>query len=134
MEGLIDKDFVGESDAIKKVLKTALKVAKDGDVNVLVTGENGTGKEIISRIIHYGSPRAEQVFAPVNSSAIPSTLLESEFFGHMKGAFTDAKDDKKGYFELANKGTLFLDEIADMPFSLQAKLLRAIEENKIKRG
>ncbi len=133
LEGLIDKDFVGESDDIKKVLKTALKVAKDGDVNVLVTGENGTGKEIISRIIHYGSPRAEQVFAPVNSSAIPATLLESEFFGHIKGAFTDAKDDKKGYFELANKGTLFLDEIADMPFSLQAKLLRAIEENKIKR-
>ncbi len=133
LEGLIDKDFIGESEAIKKVLKTALKAAKDGDVNVLVTGENGTGKEIISRIIHYGSPRAEQVFAPVNSSAIPSTLLESEFFGHVKGAFTDARDDKKGYFELTNKGTLFLDEIADMPFSLQAKLLRAIEENKIKR-
>ena len=133
LEGMIEKDFIGESRAIKQVLKIALKAAKDKDVNVLVTGENGTGKEIISRIIHYGSPRNEQVFAPVNSSAIPATLLESEFFGHMKGAFTDAKEDKKGYFELANNGTLFLDEIADMPFSLQAKLLRAIEENRVKR-
>ncbi|MCW3806675.1 sigma-54-dependent transcriptional regulator [Plebeiibacterium marinum] len=133
LEGIIEKDLIGESDAIKRVLKIALKAANDKDVNVLVTGENGTGKEIISRIIHYGSPRNEQVFAPVNSSAIPSTLLESEFFGHVKGAFTDAREDKKGYFELANNGTLFLDEIADMPFSLQAKLLRAIEENKIKK-
>ncbi len=133
LEGMIEKDFIGDSEAIKRVIKVALKAAKDKDVNVLVTGENGTGKEIISRIIHYGSPRNEQVFAPVNSSAIPSTLLESEFFGHVKGAFTDAREDKKGYFELANNGTLFLDEIADMPFSLQAKLLRAIEENKVKR-
>ncbi len=133
LEGMIEKDFIGESEAIKRVLKIALKAAQDKDVNVLVTGENGTGKEIISRIIHYGSPRKEQVFAPVNSSAIPSTLLESEFFGHVKGAFTDAREDKKGYFQMANNGTLFLDEIADMPFSLQAKLLRAIEENKIKR-
>ncbi|MCG8580057.1 MAG: sigma-54 dependent transcriptional regulator [Bacteroidales bacterium] len=133
LEGMIEKDFVGESEQIKKVLKMALKAAEDGDVNVLVTGENGTGKEIISRIIHFGSPRKKQVFAPVNSSAIPESLLESEFFGHVKGAFTDARDEKKGYFELANKGTLFLDEIADMPYALQAKLLRAIEENRIKR-
>ncbi|MBK3517395.1 sigma-54-dependent transcriptional regulator [Carboxylicivirga marina] len=133
LEGIIEKDFVGESEQIKKVLKMALKAAEDGDVNVLVTGENGTGKEIISRIIHFGSPRKKQVFAPVNSSAIPESLLESEFFGHVKGAFTDARDEKKGYFELANKGTLFLDEIADMPYALQAKLLRAIEENRIKR-
>ncbi|MCU4164476.1 sigma-54-dependent transcriptional regulator [Carboxylicivirga caseinilyticus] len=133
LESMIEKDFIGDSPQIKKVLKMALKAAEDGDVNVLVTGENGTGKEIISRIIHYGSPRKKKVFAPVNSSAIPATLLESEFFGHVKGAFTDAKDEKKGYFELANKGTLFLDEIADMPYSLQAKLLRAIEENMIKR-
>ncbi|SMO79661.1 two component, sigma54 specific, transcriptional regulator, Fis family [Saccharicrinis carchari] len=133
LEGMIEKDFIGESTAIKKVIKIALKAAQDNDVNVLVTGENGTGKEIISRIIHYGSPRMQQVFAPVNSSAIPATLLESEFFGHVKGAFTDAREDKKGYFELANKGTLFLDEIADMPFSLQAKLLRVIEENKVKK-
>lgn len=133
LENMIEKDFIGDSPQIKQVLKMALKAAEDGDVNVLVTGENGTGKEIISRIIHYGSPRKKHVFAPVNSSAIPATLLESEFFGHVKGAFTDAKEEKKGYFELANKGTLFLDEIADMPYSLQAKLLRAIEENRIKR-
>ncbi len=133
LEGMIEKDFVGESPQIKRVLQMALKAAEDGDVNVLVTGENGTGKEIISRIIHFGSPRKKQVFAPVNSSAIPETLLESEFFGHVKGAFTDARDEKKGYFELASKGTLFLDEIADMPYTLQAKLLRAIEENRIKR-
>lgn len=133
LEGMIEKDFVGDSPQIKNVLKMALKAAEDGDVNVLVTGENGTGKEIISRIIHFGSPRKKQVFAPVNSSAIPESLLESEFFGHVKGAFTDARDEKKGYFEMANKGTLFLDEIADMPYALQAKLLRAIEENQIKR-
>ncbi len=133
LEGMIEKDFIGESEAIKRVLVIALKAARDKDVNVLVTGENGTGKEIISRIIHYGSPRCEQVFAPVNSSAIPHTLLESEFFGHIKGAFTDAREEKKGYFELADNGTLFLDEIADMPFTLQAKLLRAIEENRIKK-
>lgn len=133
LEGMIEKDFIGESEAIKHVIKIALKAAKDKDVNVLITGENGTGKEIISRIIHYGSPRCQQVFAPINSSAIPATLLESEFFGHIKGAFTDAREDKKGYFELANNGTLFLDEIADMPFALQAKLLRAIEEKKVKR-
>lgn len=133
LEGMIEKDFIGESNSIKEVIRIALKAAKDKDVNVLITGENGTGKEIISRIIHYGSPRSQQVFAPVNSSAIPDTLLESEFFGHVKGAFTDAREDKKGYFELANNGTLFLDEIADMPFALQAKLLRAIEEKKVKR-
>jgi DNA-binding NtrC family response regulator len=133
LEGLIEKDFVGESQQIKDVLRMALKAAEDKDVNVLVTGENGTGKEVISRIIHYASPRKGQVFAPVNSSAIPETLLESEFFGHVKGAYTDAREEKKGYFELANKGTLFLDEIADMPYALQAKLLRAIEEGTIKK-
>lgn len=133
LESLIEKDFIGESKSIKRVLTIALKAAKDKDVNVLITGENGTGKEIVSRIIHYASPRHKNVFAPVNSSAIPETLLESEFFGHVKGAFTDAREDKKGYFEMANHGTLFLDEIAEMPHSLQAKLLRAIEERKIKR-
>ncbi|MBN2165801.1 MAG: sigma-54-dependent Fis family transcriptional regulator [Marinilabiliaceae bacterium] len=133
LESLIEKDFVGESDSIKRVLDIALKAAKDKDVNVLVTGENGTGKEVVSRIIHYASPRKKNVFAPVNSSAIPESLLESEFFGHIKGAFTDAKEDKVGYFEMANYGTLFLDEVAEMPHNLQTKLLRAIEEKKIKR-
>ena len=133
LESLIEKEFIGISPVIRKVVDMAMKVAKDKDANVLITGENGTGKEIIARIIHYASDRKKEVFVPVNSSAIPDTLIESEFFGHKKGAFTDAKENKKGFFELANKGTLFLDEISDMPYSLQAKLLRAIEERKIMR-
>jgi len=133
LENSMQRDFIGQSLQIKKVVDMAMKVARDNEASVLITGENGTGKEILARIIHYASDRRKQVFVPVNSSAIPDTLIESEFFGHKKGAFTDAKEDKKGFFELANGGTLFLDEIADMPFSLQAKLLRAMEERKIKR-
>jgi DNA-binding NtrC family response regulator len=133
LESSIQRDFIGISPKIKKVVDMAIKVANDKDASVLITGENGTGKEILARIIHYASQRKKSVFVPVNSSAIPDTLIESEFFGHKKGAFTDAKEDKKGFFEMANGGTLFLDEIADMPFSLQAKLLRAMEERKIKR-
>lgn len=133
LEGLIEKEFVGESVAIKQVLKLALKAAEASDVNVLITGENGTGKEIVARIIHYAGSRAKHPFVPVNSAAIPDQLLESEFFGHMKGAFTDARDDKKGFFELAHGGTLFLDEIADMPIGLQSKLLRVLEEQVVRR-
>lgn len=133
LEGLIEKEFVGESVAIKQVLKLALKAAEASDVNVLITGENGTGKEIVARIIHYAGSRAKHPFVPVNSAAIPDQLLESEFFGHMKGAFTDARDDKKGFFELAHGGTLFLDEIADMPLGLQSKLLRVLEEQVVRR-
>jgi DNA-binding NtrC family response regulator len=133
LENRTEKNFIGKSKKIKRVLETALKAGQDRDVSVLITGENGTGKEIIARIIHHASERNEEVFHPVNSSAIPDTLIESEFFGHKKGSFTDAKEDKKGVFELANGGSLFLDEIADMPFGLQAKLLRALEEKKIKR-
>jgi len=133
LESMIERDFIGISPVIRKVVEMAMKVANDKDASVLITGENGTGKEIIARIIHYASERKKNVFVPVNSTAIPDTLMESEFFGHKKGAFTDAKEDKKGFFELANGGTLFLDEIADMPFSLQAKLLRAMEERKITR-
>lgn len=133
LEGLIEKEFVGESVAIKQVLKLALKAAEASDVNVLITGENGTGKEIVARIIHYAGSRAKHPFVPVNSAAIPDQLLESEFFGHMKGAFTDARDDKKGFFELAHGGTLFLDEIADMPMGLQSKLLRVLEEQVVRR-
>lgn len=132
LENLIEKDLIGISKSIKTVLDTALKAAQDKDVSVLITGENGTGKEIIARIIHYASPRKENAFYPVNSAAIPEHLLESEFFGHKKGAFTGATENKKGCFELANGGTLFLDEIADMPFTLQSKLLRALEEKRIK--
>jgi DNA-binding NtrC family response regulator len=133
LENSIQHDFIGISPQIKKVVSMAIKVANDKDASVLITGENGTGKEILARIIHFASERKKQVFVPVNSSAIPDTLIESEFFGHKKGAFTDAREDKKGFFEMANGGTLFLDEIADMPFSIQAKLLRAMEERKIKK-
>lgn len=131
LESLIERDFVGISEDIKKVTDMAIRVARDPDASVLITGENGTGKEILARIIHYASDRNKLPFVPVNSTAIPETLIESEFFGHKKGAFTDAKEDKKGFFELANGGTLFLDEIADMPYTLQAKLLRAMEERRI---
>jgi DNA-binding NtrC family response regulator len=133
LERRTEKNFIGTSKNIKRVLETALRAGEDRDVSVLITGENGTGKEIIARIIHHASERNDEVFHPVNSSAVPATLIESEFFGHKKGSFTDAKEDKKGVFELANGGSLFLDEIADMPFGLQAKLLRALEEKKIKR-
>jgi DNA-binding NtrC family response regulator len=131
LESIIESDFIGISQSIKKVTEMAIRVAKDPDASVLITGENGTGKEILARIIHFASGRNKRPFVPVNSAAIPETLIESEFFGHKKGAFTDAKEDKKGFFEMAKGGTLFLDEIADMPFQLQAKLLRAMEERKI---
>jgi len=131
LESVIEREFIGQSSIIRRVTDMAMRVAADPDASVLITGENGTGKEILARIIHYASDRKKKPFVPVNSTAIPDTLIESEFFGHKKGAFTDAKEDKKGFFELANGGTLFLDEIADMPFSLQAKLLRAMEERKI---
>ena len=133
LETLIEKDFIGSSKVIRDVLNLAVQVGKDSDINALIVGENGTGKEIIARIIHYSSERKDKIFYPINSAAIPETLLESEFFGHRKGAFTDAKESKKGCFELADGGSLFLDEIADMPYSLQTKLLRAIEEKRIKQ-
>ena len=132
LERLIEKNFIGHSKKIKEVLDLAVQVGKDSDISVLICGENGTGKEIVARIIHYASDRKNKNFCAINSAAIPETLLESEFFGHRKGAFTDAKENKKGFFELADGGSIFLDEIADMPYSLQAKLLRAIEEKKIK--
>lgn len=133
LERMIDRNFIGESHAIKQVLDLASTASKYNNTNVLITGESGTGKEIVARIIHYASEQKHNPFVPVNSSAVTDSLLESEFFGHVKGSFTGAISEKKGYFEVANGGTLFLDEIADMPFALQAKLLRAIEEKKIKR-
>ncbi len=133
LERLIDRTFIGESRPIRQVLELANTAARYPSTNVLITGESGTGKEIVARIIHYASEQQNHPFCAVNSSAVTDSLLESEFFGHVKGSFTGAISDKKGYFEVANGGTLFLDEIADMPFSLQAKLLRAIEEKKIKR-
>ncbi len=132
LENLIERQMIGKSEKIKKVIELAMLAGNDRDINVLITGENGTGKEIIARIIHYSSSRKDYPFFPVNSAAIPESLLESEFFGHRKGSFTDAREDKKGLFERTNGGTLFLDEIADMPLVLQSKLLRAIEEKKFK--
>jgi DNA-binding NtrC family response regulator len=129
----IERDFIGESKKIQEVLELAMTASEFPDTNVLITGESGTGKENIARIIHFASQRKDNLFCAVNSSAITETLLESEFFGHKKGSFTGAITDKKGFFEVSDKGTLFLDEIADMPLSLQAKILRAIEEKKITR-
>lgn len=133
LERMIERTFIGESHAIRQVLDLASTASHYNNTNVLITGESGTGKEIVARIIHYASEQKHNPFVPVNSSAVTDSLLESEFFGHVKGSFTGAVADKRGYFEMANTGTLFLDEIADMPFALQAKLLRAIEEKKIKR-
>ncbi len=122
LEDKIERFFIGVSKEILHVYEQANTFAQYRDAHVLITGESGTGKENIARIIHHSSPRKDNLFVAVNSSAITDTLLESEFFGHKKGSFTGAINDKIGFFEACDKGTLFLDEIADMPFNLQAKL------------
>ncbi len=124
--------ILGKSKAIQAVFDLIRRVA-DSPTNVLITGESGTGKELVAKAIHYNSDRKEAPFIPVNCAAIPEQLLESELFGHMRGSFTDAKTDKRGLFEEAQKGTLFLDEISELPLMLQAKLLRAIQEREIRR-
>ncbi len=129
----IERSLIGVSSGIRKVMELAMTAAEYNDTNVLITGESGTGKENIARIIHYASKRSEHLFCAVNSSSVTESLMESEFFGHKKGSFTGAISDRKGFFEIADQGTLFLDEIADMPLTLQAKVLRAIEERKITR-
>jgi DNA-binding NtrC family response regulator len=123
--------FVGESKTVRKILDDIQKLHNFGATSVLMTGESGTGKELIARAIHFGGPRAAGAFVPVNCVAIPRELAESMFFGHLKGSFTGATSDRKGYFELADGGTLFLDEIGDMPLLLQAKLLRVLEDGKV---
>lgn len=125
-------EMIGQSDGIKKVFDMIEKVAPT-DARVLITGPNGTGKELVARAIHEKSARASNALIEVNCAAIPSELIESELFGHEKGAFTSAIKQKKGNFETASGGTLFLDEIGDMSLSAQAKVLRALQENKITR-
>jgi two-component system nitrogen regulation response regulator NtrX len=124
--------IVGSSKAIKQVIERIEKVAPTA-ARVLVTGENGTGKELVARAIHALSPRARGPFVEVNCAAIPTELIESELFGHMKGSFTGAFADRAGKFELADGGTLFLDEVGDMSLNAQAKVLRALEEGVISR-
>jgi DNA-binding NtrC family response regulator len=124
--------ILGKSKAIQVVFDLIRRVA-DSPTNVLITGESGTGKELVAKAIHYNSDRKDAPFIPVNCAAIPEQLLESELFGHMRGSFTDAKMDKRGLFEEAQKGTLLLDEISELPLILQAKILRAIQEKEIRR-
>ena len=124
--------IIGDSEPMKAVYRTVAKVS-DYKSTVLITGESGTGKELVARAIHDLSSRRDRPWVPINCGAIPENLLESELFGHVKGAFTDASADKKGLFQEAHTGTLFLDEIAELPMSLQVKLLRVLQEGEIRR-
>jgi two-component system response regulator AtoC len=130
--GVVQDLVVCESKAMRDLLELASRVARHS-TTVLVTGESGTGKEVLARAIHRMSPRSERNFTAINCAAIPEHLLESELFGHMRGAFTGATADRAGLFELAHEGTLLLDEIGDLPLDLQAKLLRVLEEGEIRR-
>lgn len=125
------ENIVGESDAMKKVYRF-IERASQMDATVLITGESGTGKELVARALHFSGKRKDKRFVSINCSAIPETLLESELFGHKKGAFTGAVSDKKGLFEHASGGAIFLDEIADAPLSIQAKLLRVLQERSFR--
>ena len=124
--------IIGESDEINHVLDMVSQVA-DVDISVLINGESGTGKELISKAIHLGSRRSSKELVIVNCGAIPEGIIESELFGHKKGAYTDASDSRKGYFETADKGTIFLDEIGDMPLETQVKVLRVLEAGEYMR-
>jgi len=133
----IGKDYqfgnlIGKSKSMQAIFDLIRRVS-DTSSNILITGESGTGKELVAKAIHYNSLRKHRPFIPVNCAAIPETLLESELFGHVKGAFTDAKGDKTGLFEEAGGGTLFLDEISEFPMNLQAKLLRVLQDKEVRR-
>jgi two-component system, NtrC family, response regulator HydG len=125
-------DFIGSSLKMQEVFSTIKKVAQT-DANVLILGENGTGKELVARALHRNSPRRDEVFISVDLGSLSDSLFESELFGHEKGAFTDAKKEKPGRFEISSKGTLFLDEIGNMPLSLQSKILTVIERREVTR-
>jgi two-component system, NtrC family, response regulator AtoC len=127
------EQIIGESPAMAEMIRLARKVAASEASSVLLQGESGTGKDLVAKAIHYGSSRADQPFIAINCAAIPATLIESELFGHEKGAFTDAKGRKEGLFEQAQGGTLFLDEIGELELGLQAKLLRVLEEGSFRR-
>ncbi len=125
-------NILGNSAAVLKTLKMIQKVEKSG-IMVLVTGQSGTGKELVAKAIHYNSPRGRKPFVTVNMGAIPEDLIESELFGHEKGAFTDARDKRLGKFEEANEGSIFLDEIGEMDLLMQTKLLRVLQEKEVTR-
>jgi DNA-binding NtrC family response regulator len=126
-------NIIGDSRHMKQVLDMVRKVAKSDASTVLIQGESGTGKELIARAIHMESARSDKPFMAINCAAVPETLLESELMGHEKGAFTDAKSQKRGLFEMSDGGTIFLDEIGDMEMGMQAKLLRVLEERTFRR-
>ncbi len=126
-----DRRLIGTSRAMEKLRHMIARVARS-QAPVHITGESGTGKELVARMIHDSGPRADQPFVPVNCGAIPTELMESEFFGHIKGSFTGATGDKAGLFRSADGGTLFLDEVADLPLHMQVKLLRAIQEKAVR--
>jgi two-component system response regulator PilR (NtrC family) len=127
----VDSRLLGDSPPMKALRKQILKLARS-QAPVYISGESGSGKELVARLIHEQGPRSGQPFVPVNCGAIPSELMESEFFGHKKGSFTGAIEDKQGLFQAANGGTLFLDEVADLPLPMQVKLLRAIQEKAVR--
>ncbi|MBC9252236.1 sigma-54-dependent Fis family transcriptional regulator [Pseudomonas alcaligenes] len=130
-DGPVDTRLLGESPPMRALRSQILKLARS-QAPVYISGESGSGKELVARLIHEQGPRTERPFVPVNCGAIPSELMESEFFGHKKGSFTGAIEDKQGLFQAANGGSLFLDEVADLPLSMQVKLLRAIQEKAVR--
>lgn len=125
--------IIGQSAVMKKVIKTAERIAKSANLTILIVGENGTGKELIARLVHELSSSSDQPFVDINCGAIPESLLESELFGYEKGAFTGAQRSKAGLFELAHGGTVFLDEISNTSLSFQGKLLKAVETKRFRR-
>ncbi|KFX67331.1 type 4 fimbriae expression regulatory protein PilR [Pseudomonas taeanensis MS-3] len=127
----VDSRLIGDSPPMRALRKQILKLARS-QAPVYISGESGSGKELVARLIHEQGPRNERPFVPVNCGAIPSELMESEFFGHKKGSFTGAIEDKHGLFQAASGGTLFLDEVADLPLPMQVKLLRAIQEKAVR--